>query len=228
MNNPLLIKKVVIAVVILLLATLYLVFFFPSNRNDLSGNPDKANQVLDDVVKSGVLQNCSKLNGVVVSGSDYKEVCRRNIAFAKAKETSDPSYCKEIADPVYAGECTMGVAINLMRKSGDPGACDQILTGKEALSCKTLYWSDKAVKDSDIEVCGNLQDNNAVLACRSRFNYESFLKSPGSVPCSDIPALFAQECGILKNAIKSKQVGDCMYLSDPAMKARCMQLVGGK
>jgi len=44
----------------------------------------------------------------------------------------------------------------------------------------------------------------------------------------DIPALFAQECGILKNAIKSKQVGDCMYLSDPAMKARCMQLVGGK
>ena len=228
MNNPPLVRKIVIIAVVLLLAVLYLAFFFRSNRDDLSGNPEKANQALDRAVKGGVLQNCAQLRGVVVSGTDYEAVCRRNIALAKAEATLDPSYCSEIADPVSANNCAMSVAFASSQRSGDPGVCDQILTGEAASFCKAAYWSEKAVNDSDIKLCDNLPGGDLALACRSKFNYESFLKSPGSVPCGDIPASLARECTALKSAIKSKRIGDCMSLSDPAMKTRCVQLINSK
>lgn len=188
------ITKKVITVVLMVLVLIFtalvalVVFYPPVKKPPVVAVPSAGLTDQEIMESTGALIKAGDLNGCdlvdkIVSGVNYRIVCRNNILEDQAKKNMDFSACDKLTTTSAAIDiCKINTIGAILKNKGDISACGTVPESLKQ-TCHNIYWSNLAFEQKNPKPCENLSSSSAIYLCQSNV-MDLLFKTGNKVDCS--------------------------------------------
>ena len=190
------------------------------SKEQPSDKGDEAKQMMvAEIIKSGDIGQCVKVQGLFINGIDYEAVCRSNIARNQAVKNLDPASCDQIDNALFSkDECKFGVTLSKALQTSDVSLC-ATLSEAERPKCQLGYWSEQAVAKNDIKLCANVAEASDQTKCQDQYYVKRLMVEPLAVDCGKLSETMRFYCQNYQTVMRSGK--NCDDVSEIRLQAAC-------
>ncbi|MDI6821150.1 MAG: hypothetical protein QMD65_03170 [Patescibacteria group bacterium] len=191
------------------------------------------------IIKAGSFDACEKVNYKSADGTDYKIVCRNNVALNKAQEMLDISWCAKLDGQLISKtDCERQILAEKVAKEKNLSVCNIATNETIKQECLFEYWFRRSIEENNHDLCNNIKIIELKNVCIERTHVKRLLDNPKRGSCDKISANLKNDCeiylSILNGEMKKIEISkikdtevvfeNCYKISNSLLLDKCKEL----